>query len=321
MTRYHALLEELQSALELELAADQQLEIRVGHFDQDEATRLRGTKLLLISCDSVQTVAMSEDQRCDEGVLQLQIVRNVNGANRDSLTIEALDQFVESLKDSLPGSLFDSGRLLTLLPSPLVSPDLLRSPGIYLATILVSFQQFYTIEGVELPEITLPDPLPIVSRVRQAVWEAIDHWEWPEGFEWGRIFETDADVAELALRGGPAVDELPALSARWQVYQVQETMNRLEDLPLRLVLEAWLPVGWQTLAEVLADQLMRAVISSAPTNGAMPFVRAVIGHVPRPLGPVSITEKELPGPSGRLCLQVQVVLGLLSRTDLYHQGA
>lgn len=284
------------------------------HVDAQAMTSIT-TPILIFDAEEWTEAARSSNRR-----LERYMIRVVLGARINKLTdpvIDQLDRLSEQLRDWFGDREFTGGRILTIEQPEIVDRSQLRTPGVYVTSFEIEVE---LLAGTAAAPISIIPPA-LLTAARLAVWEAIENWTWPEGFEWQRLFKSDADAEELLLRGKPSLGELPALAVDWQPFTAEDVLNILQKIPAVIRLQAWLPASSLTLAETIGQELLAAVCRSKPEESSVTYVRQAIGHLPRPLGPCLIQGVSLPGADDRKVLQVTLSIGLPIYLDLYHAGS
>lgn len=158
-----------------------------------------------------------------------------------------------------------------------------------------------------------------LTLARLAVWDAINHWNWPEGFAWVRKYQSDADTAEMLLRG-PAPHELPAIAVAWGEMTVQEFLNTQQRQLSPITISMWFRGDQLSIAELISDQILKCICQSTPEGGTVTYIRQVIGRLPRPLGPLRLSAVTLDSHNVK-AWRLDARVGLEIQTDLYHAGA
>ncbi len=158
-----------------------------------------------------------------------------------------------------------------------------------------------------------------LTEARLAVWQAINHWSWPEEFEWAKKYESDAHTAEMMLRG-PAPHQLPAIALAWANLTVEEVANLIQHQISPLQISMWFAADQLSVAEEISDQILKCICQSAPEGSSVTYIRQAIGYAPRPLGPMTLKAVKL-GESDVMAWRLDAAIGLRISTDFYHAGS
>lgn len=284
------------------------------HLDTYSFTGM-STPVMVFDAEDWEEVGRTTDRSLEYYTVRVALGCRV--ARTQDPLIDQLDRLAQQLRDWLTDRVVAGGRILDIEQTEMVNREQLRSPGVYVAQFALTIELLAGTPA-EPFEIT---PAALLTQARLAVWAAIENWDWPAGFEWQRLFKSDADTEELLLREKPALDELPALAVDWQPFTTEDVLNILQKIPAVIRLRAWLPAGSLGLAETISQELLMAVCRSTPEGGTVSYVRAAIGHLPRPLGPCLIQSISLPGREDRKAIQITLSIGLPIYLDLYHAGS
>ncbi|QDV30115.1 hypothetical protein Spb1_20430 [Planctopirus ephydatiae] len=285
------------------------------HLDTYTFTGI-GTPVIVFDAEDWEEVGRTTDRSLEYYTVRVGLGCRIAG-EKDPL-IDRLDRLAQQLRDWLTDHVVTGGRILDIEQTELVDRESLRNPGVYLTNFTLTVELLAGTPAAPI-EIT---PEALLTKARLAVWAAIENWNWPAGFAWQRLFQSDADAEELLLRGGPSLAELPAIAVEWaQPFTVEQILNVLQKCPFSIRISLWLPAGSLTLAESLGDQLLQAICRSAPEGSSVPYVRKVTGHLPEPLGPFQITGVILPGEPSRKALKVSLTLVLPVYLDYFHGGS
>lgn len=246
-----------------------------------------GDTRVYVTWDGFRPLGRAGNLRLDAHLVSVYL----QGRNMGPDALDALDELREQLTDALQDWRDEANgfRVQSLqLPVP-YDRNKLSSPSFYQSRILLDCDVLRTVGTA--PEVDAPDPPPILTKARTALWDAIAAWPAftvdEEPF-WARKYSSDADVAELMLRD-PAAHELPALSLTWGTLDPQALVHRMNQWPIAVTLTAWLRADQESIAQQIVEELIDAVYQGTKTGATIPAVKDALRQYPKGVGPVSIT--------------------------------
>jgi hypothetical protein len=161
------------------------------------------------------------------------------------------------------------------------------------------------------------DPLPIFTKTRNAVWNAIDNWPAftiDEASVWTRKFRDPADIEELALHD-PCAADLPAIAVTWGPTSPEWWVNVMQNWPQQMFVTFWLPGHQLDVAELRAVQLMQALYQCAPEGSTVSYIRAAVGRPPSKTSPITLEPIELGRSQQLKAWRGQIALTLTGQMD------
>ena len=198
-------------------------------------------------------------------------------------------QLSELLRGTLADYHTSTARVEQLLsPHPFDNPQAV-GPGQYVNRFVLDMDVLTRPSAIATDTST---PQKILSNVRRAVWDAIDNWSEWDGNTWGRKFESDQDLDELALHD-PGYFDLPAIAVTWGPTSPRFFAHSVQDWPATVNVTAWFPAHATRLAEYRAWQIVRAVYQSHPVGDPFPYVKRATGRNPERDSPITIEPIEL----------------------------
>lgn len=198
-------------------------------------------------------------------------------------TLNNCHQVAERLRDLLTDFHTAGARVEQLItPSPF---DQVRATqGEFQHRLTLDMDLLRTVTTAEAPAVT---GNPVLTETREAVWNAINHWE-PFANAWTRKYRTAADLAELSLHD-PASFELPAIAITWGPTAAEWWTHQMQNWGQQLFIQFWLPADWQAVAEWRLEQLMQAVYQAAPVESpSVSYVRKATGRPPSKNSPITL---------------------------------
>lgn len=120
-------------------------------------------------------------------------------------------------------------------------------------------------------------PTPILTSVRQAVWNAIDTWPALEG-QFARTYRYEDRPGTLGGRPTPSIGDLPALSIYPDSARTSWTLNQSQDVRYPLRFDVWTREWDVRTGERLWEEIVKALY-----QGVTPSVEAphrVVGVSP-----------------------------------------
>jgi hypothetical protein len=205
-------------------------------------------------------------------------LRNANGSQH---RFDACHQVAQQLRDLLINFTTNGARVEQILaPNPFDQQSALQ--GIFDHKLTLDLDVLRPIATAAPPTITdTDDATPVMSKTREAVWNAIDNWPaFSDSATWVRKFKTAADLEELSLHD-PAVGELPAIAVTWGPTDPKWWVNTMQQWSQQLFVTFYLPAGWRDVAEWRLIQLMQAFYKCAPEDHpGVSYIRGATGRLP-----------------------------------------
>lgn len=164
------------------------------HLDTYTFTGI-GTPVIVFDAEDWEEVGRTTDRSLEYYTVRVGLGCRIAG-EKDPL-IDRLDRLAQQLRDWLTDHVVTGGRILDIEQTELVDRESLRNPGVYLTNFTLTVELLAGTPAAPI-EIT---PEALLTKARLAVWAAIENWNWPAGFAWQRLFQSDADAEELLLRG------------------------------------------------------------------------------------------------------------------------
>ncbi|WP_010586309.1 hypothetical protein [Schlesneria paludicola] len=285
----------LKAMLEAIPANDRPLQytVRIADVDVSDLPAKSVDPEIVIGFESSQRLGRTTATILDQYLIPVTIRRRM--PKQDQTQLNENHALEEVLLDALANYHSETARvdqLVTLHPFDIASAV---SPGLYTSKIVLDCDVLRRVSPIVQDDTT---PTTILTKIRRAVWDALENWsEWDET-TWTRAFRDDADLDELALHD-PAEFEFPAIAVTWGPTSPRHLTNLAQDWPAMINVTAWFPPHQTSLAEYRASQIVRAIWQCKPEGQNVEYVRRACGRFPEKNSPINLDSIEL-GRSGQV---------------------
>lgn len=266
--------------------------VRIADIDVSDLPAKHVDPEIIIGFESSQRLGRTTATILEQYLIPVTIRRRM--PKQDQTQLADLHALEEVLLDVLANYHSDVARvdqLVTLHPFDIPSAV---SPGLYTSKIVLDCDVLRRVVPIT-QDTSTPDNL--LTRIRSAVWDALENWhEWDDS-TWTRAFRDDSDLDELALHD-PAEFEFPALAVTWGPTSPRHLTNLAQDWPAVINVTAWFPPHQTSLAEYRASQIVRAIWQCKPTGQNVEYVRKACGRFPEKNSPINLDSIEI-GRSGQ----------------------
>lgn len=281
-------LQTIRNALRTAVAS---LDVMVNEIDVTAKRPSRDGQMAM----QVALAGVSEQARTSTRILEQVLVDvtlsapqpKIDQDNRDDLHALA-----EQIRDICVGVTATGMRVEQLVsPNPLDAPAALQ--GLYQHRFQLDWDVLRTLATVAPPTVTdTGDDMPILTKARGAVWDAINNWapfaaDDPVPAAWTRKYQSPEDLEELSLHDPGHVD-LPAIAVTWGPTATEWWVNTMQKWSQQLFVTFWLPANWEQVAEWRLMQLTQALYQSAPVDSTVSYIRRATGRPPAKNSPLSL---------------------------------
>lgn len=242
---------------------------------------------VVIGFESLQQIGRTTATILDNYLIPVTVrKRYASGSQAD---LDACHDLTEAIRDTLANYHTSTVRVDQLLaPNPMDFAQAV-GPGVFAHQCVMDLDVIRRVSSITQDTST---PSEILTKVRRAAWDAIDHWSEFTEDTWARKFRDDVDLDELSLHD-PARFELPAIAITWGPTQPEWIAHTVQGWPSTLVVTAWFPAHQSTLAEYRAWQIVRALYQCAPSGSSVSYIRAASGQIPSKNSPINLQPVEL----------------------------
>lgn len=256
---------------------------RIAEADVAELPKGTDAADVLIGFEASARLARTDATILEQMLIPVTIRRRYSAADQTALAVN--HDLVEILRDELADFHSATARVEQLLsPHPFDEPAAV-GPGLFVNRFVLDMDVLRNVSVITTDTATASKTL---TRVRRAVWDALNNWSEWTGSTWARKFESDAALDELALHD-PGLFDLPAIAVTWGQTNPRFFVHTVQDWPATVDVVAWFPIKSIRLAEYRAWQITRAVYQGAPTGTpTMSYIRTATGRLPEKNTPISI---------------------------------
>jgi hypothetical protein len=256
---------------------------------------------IIIGFEAGTTLVGTTNRSLDQYLIPVTVRRRY--PVQDQSALDQLHLLTQQLRDLVSGfssaavstttgdmtTVSDAQRVETLLtPHPFDQPQS-RTPGLFVSRFVCDCDVVRTFAAPSSPAI---DPSPLLTSVRNAVWDSIDNWapfaaagDVPAA--WSRKFRSNLDLEELALHD-PGPGDLPAIAVNLGPVNPDWWVNVMQNWPQALFVTFWLHAHQLDTAEWRAVQLMQAFYKCCPPNSTVSFIRTASGRPPSKNSPITL---------------------------------
>lgn len=261
---------------------------RIQEADSAEIPDVGADVDIVIGFESSSRLARTGSTILDQLLVPVTVRRRYDSGLQSDL--DACHDFTEKLRDGLAAFHSGTSRVEQLLsPHPFDAPQA-SGPGMFASKFVLDMDALRTPTTI-VQDVTTP--LTIMTKIRQAVWAALNGWSEWNGSTWARKYQTDADFDELALHD-PGEFDLPALAVTWGPTNPRFFVHTAQEWPVTVSVVAWFPIHQTTLAEYRAQQIVRCIYQGGnPATPGVSYVRAATGRLPEKDAPITLDAVEI----------------------------
>lgn len=286
--------------------------VRIADSTADAPPKQTDSADIVIGFEASALLGRSTNTRLEQFLVPVKIRYRNSEGKQDRLA--DCHRLAEQLRDLLTTYHTSTTRVEQLLtPHPFDVPASL-TVGMFDHRFVLDCDVLRTITTPDA--VTPPDPLPILTKTRNAIWAAIDNWSefTVAGVPvWSRKFRDASDIEELSLHD-PCGADLPAISVTWGPTNPEWWVNVMQNWPQQMFVTFWLPAHQLDLAEQRAVQLTRCLYQSAPAGSTVSYIRAAVGRPPTK-NVVTLEPVELGRSQSLKCWKGQLALTLTGLMD------
>ncbi|WP_373649009.1 hypothetical protein [Schlesneria sp. DSM 10557] len=249
--------------------------VRVAEADVSDIPSTQQHADVLIGFEASARLARTEATILEQMLIPITIRRRYSKSDQAALGIN--HELAEILRDKLSDYHSSTARVEQLLsPHPYDEPQAV-GPGIWVNRFVLDMDVLRHVSEIVTDTTT---DAQLLTKIRRAVWDALNNWsEWDDE-TWSRKFELDADLDELALHD-PGLFDLPAIAVNVGPTNPRFMAHTVQDWPVTVDVVAWFPIHAIRLAEYRAWQIQRAIYQGAPEDApTMTYIRTASGRLP-----------------------------------------
>lgn len=250
------------------------IDVRINDSTTDSPPKSNDPADIVIGFEASALLGRSTNKRLEQFLVPIKLrCRNADGKQS---RLDDCHLIAEQLRDLLANYHTSTSRVEQLLtPHPFDQPANI-TVGMFDHRFVLDLDVLRTMTEAE--ETEAPDPLPILTETRKAIWDSIDNWSEftvDDVSVWTRKFRDPADIEELSLHD-PAAHELPAIAVTWGPTNPEWWVNVAQNWPQQMFVTFWMPAHQLDVAEQRAVQLTRCMYQSAPEGQQPGFVKSYI---------------------------------------------